>query len=300
MRFKSPFVFLCALLLSMVGNWAQAQNVKPYTGPLFDAHLHYNEEAWNGKVGPHNVPDVVARMNRSGVKALIANSRPNAGTITLAASAEVKAAGMQVVPFIRLYRNRADYSGWFADESIYQMVLTEYAKGTASGAYKGIGEFHLYDSANANGEVAKKLMRFAQDKQLAVLAHVDDDAIDLLMTHAPQARLIWAHTGIGGASVARVRALLTKYPKLMGELSYRPGLTCESGQLCPEWRSLVLDFPDRFLIGSDTWINQRWAYYEDTMSSYRTWLGGLPNQVAQNIAWRNGAALFNLKETYDK
>ncbi|NMD13687.1 MAG: amidohydrolase, partial [Candidatus Cloacimonetes bacterium] len=71
-------------------------------------------------------------------------------------------------------------------------------------------------------------------------------------------------------------------------------------QLCPEWRSLVLDFPDRFLIGSDTWINQRWVYYEDTMNSYRTWLGGLPNQVAQNIAWRNGAALFNLKETYDK
>ena len=295
MRIKSRFVFLCALLLSMVGNWAQAQNVKPYTGPLFDAHLHYNEEAWNGKVGPHNVPDVVARMNKSGVKAFIANSRPNAGTITLAASAEVKAAGMLVVPFIRLYRNRADYSGWFADDSIYQMVLTEYAKGTASGAYKGIGEFHLYDSANANGEVAKKLMRFAQDKQLAVLAHVDDEAIDLLMAHAPQARLIWAHTGIGGASVARVRALLTKYPKLMGELSYRPGLTCDSGQLCPEWRSLVLDFPNRFLIGSDTWINQRWAYYEDTMSSYRTWLGGLPLDVANKVAWQNGAALFGVK-----
>ena len=295
MRFKSRFVFLCALLLGMVFNCAHAQNIKPYSGPLFDAHLHYNEEAWNGKVGPHNVPDVVQRMNKSGVKAFIANSRPNAGTITLAASYEVKAAGMQVVPFIRLYRNRADYSGWFADESIYQMVLAEYAKGTASGAYKGIGEFHLYDSANANGEVAKKLMRFAQDKQLAVLAHVDDDAIDLLMAHAPQARLIWAHTGIGGASVARVRALLTKYPKLMGELSYRPGLTCDSGQLCPEWRSLVLDFSDRFLIGSDTWINQRWAYYEDTMSSYRTWLGGLPLDVANKVAWQNGSALFGVK-----
>ena len=299
MRYKSPFVFLCALLLGMVGNWALAQNIKPYTGPLFDAHLHYNEEACNGKVCPNNVPDLVQSMYKSGVKAFIANSRPNAGTITLAASAEVKSAGMQVVPFIRLYRNRADYSGWFADESIYQMVLAEYAKGTASGAYKGIGEFHLYDSANANGEVAKKLMRFAQDKQLAVLAHVDDDAIDLLMAHAPQARLIWAHTGIGGASVARVRALLTKYPKLMGELSYRPGLTCsndkQDGQLCPEWRSLVLDFPNRFLIGSDTWINQRWAYYEDTMSSYRTWLGGLPLDVANKVAWQNGAALFGVK-----
>ena len=119
------------------------------------------------------------------------------------------------------------------------------------------------------------------------------------MAHAPQARLIWAHTGIGGASVARVRALLTKYPKLMGELSYRPGLTCsndkQDGQLCPEWRSLVLDFPNRFLIGSDTWINQRWAYYEDTMSSYRTWLGGLPLDVANKVAWQNGAALFGVK-----
>jgi len=58
---------------------------------------------------------------------------------------------------------------------------------------------------------------------------------------------------------------------------------------------LVLDFPNRFLIGSDTWINQRWAYYEDTMSSYRTWLGGLPLDVANKVAWQNGAALFGVK-----
>lgn len=266
----------------------------PYTGPLFDAHLHYNEEAWNGKVGPHNVPDVVGRLSRSGVKAFVANSRPNAGTIALAASAEVKSAGLKVVPFIRLYRNRADYSSWFADESIYQMVLAEYAKGTASGAYKGIGEFHLYDSANANGEVAKKLMRFAQDKQLVVLAHVDDVAIDLLMAHAPKAKLIWAHTGIGGASVERVRGLMMKYPNLMGELSYRPGLTCDGGQLCPEWRGLMQALPDRFLIGSDTWVNSRWASYEELMTGYRTWLGGLPADVANKIGWGNGAALFGL------
>jgi hypothetical protein len=46
-------------------------------------------------------------------------------------------------------------------------------------------------------------------------------------------RLIWAHTGIGGAPVERVQALLERYPLLMGELSYRPGLTCEGGRLCP-------------------------------------------------------------------
>ena len=284
--------FISLIIASLLWGFAFAQT--SYTGPLFDAHLHYNDEAWNGKVGPHNVPDVVGRLQRSGVKAFIPNSRPNAGTLTLAASTEVKTAGIKVVPFIRLYRNRADYSSWFSDESIYQMVLAEYAKGTASGAYKGIGEFHLYDSTNANGEVAKKLMRFAQDKQLVVLAHVDDAAIDLLMAHAPNAKLIWAHTGIGGASVDRVRGLLTTYPKLFGELSYRPGLTCDSGQLCPEWRSLMLDFPDRFLIGSDTWVNQRWASYEELMTGYRVWLGGLPADVASKIGWKNGANLFGL------
>ena len=76
-------------IASLASVWAA-----DYTGPLLDAHLHYNEEAWNGKIGPHGVGDVLGRMSRSGVKAIVANSRPNAGTITLAASPEVKAAGI--------------------------------------------------------------------------------------------------------------------------------------------------------------------------------------------------------------
>jgi hypothetical protein len=264
-----------------------------YSGPLFDAHLHYNEEAWNGKTGPHPLNDVLARMQRNGVKAILANSRPNDGTKALAeARAQTQAAGVTVVPFIRLYRNRADYDNWFRDESIYAMVQAEFARGTAAGPYRGIGEFHLYDSANANGEVAKKLMQFAEKNQLAVLAHVDDAAIDLLLAHAPKARLIWAHTGIGGATVERVDALFTTYPLLMGELSYRPGLTCEGGLLCPEWRALLLKYPTRFMIGSDTWINQRWLQYDELMQGYRRWLGELPTEVARRIGWGNGAAVF--------
>lgn len=64
-----------------------------------------------------------------------------------------------------------------------------------------------------------------------MLVHVDDTAVDLLMAHAPDARLICAYTGIGGAPVSRVDELLKKYPQLMGELSYRPGLTCDGGRL---------------------------------------------------------------------
>ncbi|HET6827197.1 MAG TPA: amidohydrolase [Ramlibacter sp.] len=270
-----------------------------YAGPLFDAHLHYNEEAFDGRAGPHPLQDVLARMQRSGVRAIIANSRPNDGTRSLAAARETAQAGVTVVPFVRLYRNRADYTGWFADESIYEMVQSELARGTASGPYRGLGEFHLYDSANADGPVARKLMALAEQRNLSVLAHVDDTAIEMLMAHTPskgqKARLIWAHTGIGGASAQRVDQLLARYPLLMGELSYRPGLTCEAGKLCPEWRALLLKYPDRFLIGSDTWVNQRWQYYEELMKGYRTWLGDLPQAVARRIAWDNGAALFGVK-----
>ena len=283
--------------------WALALGLAPlaqaadYSGPLLDAHLHYNVEAVQG---PHPISDVLARMQRNGVRAIVANSRPNDGTKALVeARTQTDAAGVTVVPFIRLYRNRADYDNWYRDESIYEMVQAEFTRGTARGPYRGIGEFHLYDSRNANGPVARKLMAFAEDKQLAVLAHVDDVAVDLLMANAPskgqKLRLIWAHTGIGGTPVERVEAMLARYPLLMGELSYRPGLTCEGGLLCPEWRALLLRYPDRFLIGSDTWINPRWQQYDELMQGYRRWLGDLPPEVARQIAWDNGAALFGLK-----
>jgi hypothetical protein len=128
-------IFLVAL--------ASAQVRAGDAGPLFDAHLHYNVKAWGGTDGPHPPSDVLARMQASGVHAIVANSRPNTGSLALAASPQMRDAGIAVVPLVQLYRNRADYSNWFRDESIYDMVLAEQARGTASGPYRGIGEFHL-------------------------------------------------------------------------------------------------------------------------------------------------------------
>jgi Amidohydrolase len=261
-----------------------------YDGPLFDAHLHYNDEAQS----PHRLADVLARLQRSGVRAIVANSRPNDGTKTLASALDAtRAAGVTVLPFVRLYRTRADYDGWFADESIHQMVLRELAAGTAAGPYRGLGEFHLYDSANADGVVARQLMTLARDRGLAVLAHCDEVAVQKLLAHAPDAKLIWAHTGIGGTPLVQVRELMRRHPSLRGELSYRPGLI-SSGKLSLEWREAFVAAPQRFLVGSDTWINQRWQQYEALMDEARAWLGELPAPVARRIGWGNGAALFGL------
>ncbi|MET0334524.1 MAG: amidohydrolase family protein [Rhizobacter sp.] len=278
------------LVVGVVGLVSMAQ-AAPYEGPLFDAHLHYNVEAFK----PYPLDDVLGRMQRSGVRAIVANSRPNDGSKSLASAREAtKKAGVTVVPFVRLYRNRADYTGWHADPSIVEMVLRELAAGTDAGPYKGLGEFHLYESANADGPTAKRLMQLAQERNLVVLAHVDDVAIEKLFAHAPKAKLIWAHTGIGGVPIERVRALFKRHPTLYGELSYRPGLMEGEGRLSAPWKALFTEMPERFLVGSDTWTNSRWDDYEALMREARGWLGDLPPAIAKRIAWDNGAALFGL------
>jgi predicted TIM-barrel fold metal-dependent hydrolase len=284
-------VLVVALPLALAQDASTRAAPTPYAGPLFDAHLHYNDEA----VARYPIADVLARMQRSGVRAIVANSRPNDGTQLLAAARdETRRAGVTVVPFVRLYRNRADYTGWHADPTIVEMVERELAAGTAAGPYRGLGEFHLYDNANADGPTARRLMQLAEQRGLVVLAHVDDVAIERLLAHAPNARLVWAHTGIGGVAIERVRALLERHPTLVGELSYRPGLTDGDGGLAPEWRALMLAMPARFVVGSDTWINPRWDDYETLMRQARRWLGELPAPVAERIGWENAAALFAL------
>lgn len=77
-----------------------------------------------------------------------------------------------------------------------------------------------------------------------------------------------------------------------GELSYRGGITDGTGRVSAEWRALFQRFPDRFVLGSDTWINERWSSYGEIMAGYRAWLADLPADLARNIAHRNAETLF--------
>jgi hypothetical protein len=94
---------------------------------------------------------------------------------------------------------------------------------------------------------------------------------------------------------ARVRELLEKHPALMGELSYRSGIIGGDGQLAAEWRELFARHSDRFLLGSDTWINERWFGYDIIMKTYRGWLAQLPDDQARRIAHGNAERLFGGK-----
>lgn len=249
---------------------------------IFDAHLHYN---WEPKPF-YALDEVLALFRKHRVTGIIATSRPNDGTHALVAAQPKDVA---VVPFIRPYRVRADIGTWFGDPTIYDLVLEEYKRGY----YRGIGEFHLTGRAAAR-EWVKKTVDFAVEKDLLLHAHADEEAVEILFTHNPGARIIWAHTGFG-LDPARVEALLIKHRALWGELSYRSGITDGAGQLTPEWRSLFQRYPDRFVLGSDTWINERWQSYGAIMDGYRRWLAQLPPDVARKIAHANARAILGLR-----
>ena len=132
---------------------------------------------------------------------------------------------------------------------------------------------------------------FAARHDLYLHAHADDEALEILFRQNPKARIIWAHTGFSTAP-EQVEAYLQRYPGLWCELSYRYGITAAGGQLTPEWKRLFEKYPERFLVGSDTWVNERWDSYASIMGGYRQWLAQLSPGVAEQIAFRNAQRLF--------
>ncbi|MGE0565829.1 MAG: amidohydrolase [Pseudolabrys sp.] len=247
---------------------------------IFDAHMHYNQEP-NPFYSLGKVLEVYRRNNVTGI---LATSRPNKGTHQLVAA---NAPGLWVVPFIRPYRVRPDIQTWFDDPTIFDLIEEEYKRGY----YRGIGEFHLYGKSAATAWV-KKAVDFAVERNLFLHCHCDEPALLTLYRHNAKARIIWAHTGFS-VEPTRVAQLLEEHPgALWGELSYRSGITGGDGKLTPEWRALFAKHSDRFLLGSDTWINERWFSYDAIMASYRGWLAQLPADQAKRIASGNARTIF--------
>ena len=261
------------VLATPVGGSAQP------TLKIFDAHLHYNQEP-NPYYPLERVLDVFRRNNVAGI---LANSRPNKGTHQLV---DAKAPGLWVVPFIRPYRTRDDVQNWSTDPAIYDLIEAEYKRGY----FRGVGEFHIYGNT-AQAPLVKQVVDFAAARNLYLLAHCDEAALLILLAHNRSAKIIWAHTGFS-TPTRRVRELLETNPELMGELSYRGGISEGGGKLAADWRELFARHSDRFLLGSDTWINERWFGYDTIMQTYRGWLAQLPEDQAKRIAHGNAERLF--------
>jgi hypothetical protein len=258
----------CALLLSLQ---ARAQDL-----PIFDAHMHYSHDAWESVP----VQDVLALLRKAGVRRALISSAGDDGQQRLYA-----AAPDLIIPELRPYRTRADVGTWFRDETVPAYLeerLRRYR-------YAGIGEFHLYGS-DADLPVPRRMVELARKHSLFLHAHSDVDAVERLFKQWPQARILWAHAGFDRPE--RVAEMLRKHRNLWCDLAFRTDHG-SGGKVDAAWRKVFLEFPERFMVGTDTYTPERWHYVPEHAAWSRAWLADLPRDVAERIAWKNGEQLFS-------
>jgi hypothetical protein len=85
--------------------------------------------------------------------------------------------------------------------------------------------------------------------------------------------------------------MLRKHRNLWADLAFRSDHG-SGGTVSGEWRAAFLEFPDRFMVGTDTYVPERWHDVPEHAAWSRGWLADLPADVAERIAWKNGEALF--------
>ena len=243
--------------------------------PIFDAHLHYSHDAWE-TLPPK---DAIALLRKAGLKRAMVSSSSDEGTQMLYAEAPDL-----IIPSLRPYRMRGELSTWMHDDSVVAMLEQRLAKYR----YAAIGEYHIYGK-DADLPVMRKVVGLAKKHRIFLHSHSDADAIERQFQQDPSARILWAHSGFDAPD--KVGAMLGRYPNLWCDLAFRSDHAV-MGRIDPNWRKTFIAYPERFVVGTDTFTPERWYYIGEHANWTRTWLTGLPTDVAERIAYRNGEALF--------
>ena len=187
----------------------------------------------------------------------------------------------------------------------------------ASGA-KGFGEItahhmslspsHGYESVPADVEKPPSL---SSPRNPAVLK-ANLGGFERLLAHNRKAKILWAHAGadpVGYFTPRLVRELLGRHSNLA--LSIRPtapfpgSMVHPKGAINDDWIALLRDFPDRFVIGSDSFVVAK-AYTgaeaprifeqrsEIQRRGIRRLLSHLPADLARRIGYENAERLYRL------
>ena len=262
------------LLIASMAAWLPVGAVEPVL-PIFDAHLHYSHDAWD-RLPPK---EAIALLRQAGLKRAMVSSSSDEGTQKLYAEAPDL-----VLPVLRPYRSRGEIGTWLHDDTVVAHLEARLAKHR----YVAIGEYHVF-GADADLPVMRRVVQLARQHQLYLHAHADADAIERQFKQDPDALILWAHAGFD--TPERVREMLRRHKNLWCDLAFRSDHASGS-QVDAGWRAAFLEFPDRFMVGTDTFTPERWYYVVEHANWSRQWLAGLPRDVAERIAYKNGEALF--------
>jgi len=291
------FVNTCFLAISMVSVFStihahESSDHEPIgedimNVPLFDAHIHYKEPAWE----PFPPKTVIELMDENGVAMGLVSSTPDKGTIDL-----WQFAPNRIVPELRPYYGDYGSSNWTHDPDMKEYLLSR----LEDYPHQGIGEFHVHNIDTSDKGLLREVTQMAKQRNIPIHIHSGVEPVRFLYELEPDLTIIWAHAGMSEPPQV-IDEMFTAFPSLYADTSYREREILESStELNVQWKELIMKFSDRLMVGSDTWVNNQWENYNILISMNRLWLSMLPREVAEKIAYKNAEKLFNVSVSNDQ
>ena len=245
--------------------------------PLFDTHLHYSR----ADAEKYSPADIIKILDRNDITLAAVTGSPSSHVVDLH-----NYAPQRIIPLLGFYSRQIDKSRWINDGSIPDLVETELKRGI----WQGIGEIHIF-AKDRNSPVFRRIIQIAASHDLPLLIHADPAVIDSIYDVAPKLRVIWAHAG-KYPYPELIADYLRRYQSLSVDLSMRDERIAPSGELDDAWYELFISFPDRFLLGVDTYSSTRWQNFDVAVKTMRHWLSQLPEEVRVKLAYENAAAIY--------
>jgi len=131
-------------------------------------------------------------------------------------------------------------------------------------------------------------------------------AFERLLSHNPEARIIWAHAGwdnTGHRTPKLMEDLLSRHPNLHMTIKFGGDSVEENRPLAPgmrlrpEWLELLKRYPDRFMIGTDQFFTPPLSDIRgrpDRAKPTKAFLSQLPQDLAERIGVVNPIRFFRL------
>lgn len=217
---------------------------------------------------------------------------------------------------IRQFTSREGERAWTLQSAAVVDYLAQLETALREKRYKGIGElvansvFSRSDKAAkypADSPLMRRLWALSAQYDVPLSVHLDAtpdslEQMERLLASDRRGTWIWAHTGwLPVANPALLRRLLQAHPNLFCELSgresirriYRGDPIDNDRVLKPDWKALLEDFPDRFVIGTDVDPATMAAYAEE-IGYWRGILSQLSPPTAAKLAHGNAERLLKL------
>jgi hypothetical protein len=295
--FREKRAIFLLLLISLV---QFSPRVMANNETFADSHIHFN---WDHREET-SVTEVIDILKRHHVGLTIIASTPSELALELR-----EQGGDWIIPFFSPYIHALGKRDWYMSEQVVQKA----EKGLKDGQYFGIGEVHFMSgfSPRTNNDIFQKLLGLAEQYNVPMLIHIDsgnEQAFLKLCSANPNIKMIFAHAG-GNLRPSHIEKILLQCSNVWIDLAARDpwrygGISQDDFTLLPLWRQLVLNFPERFITGTDpvwnvtrmsTWDSgdEGWAHYEQLYDYHMTWLQDLPASVRRKISWENTHTLLN-------